>query len=221
MKLVILAAGRGERMGDLTKNIPKPLLRYGGKTILDRLFLALPDEIDEVIIVIKYLGEKIKEHCGSNFYGRKIRYVEGSLDGNAVGFMKTKEFFNNKERFAVSYGDEIITKKEITDCLKHEFSWLLYEMDNPKDVGIAETNPDGFITNVEEKPEVPKTNLVTNGFMVVNYDIFAHKPELHRKKEYVFVDLMKKFLNHNVFGVTGSKNHLQLTTPEDLKKLSK
>ena len=76
MQLVILAAGRGKRMKTLTENMPKPMLTVLGNDLLEHKISILPKEIDEVIIVIGYLGEKIKKHFGTNFKGKKISYVE-------------------------------------------------------------------------------------------------------------------------------------------------
>lgn len=63
MKLIILAAGKGERLHPLTKNTPKPLLDLGdGVTILERQLDAASKnpEIKEVVLVIGYLAEQIE-----------------------------------------------------------------------------------------------------------------------------------------------------------------
>lgn len=222
MKLVVLAAGEGVRMRPLTLHTPKPLLRFGGRTVLDHLFDSLPPEITEAVIVVRYLGEQIRAYCGNQFHGRKVSYIEGSLEGNAIGFMNTEHLFSTRERFAVSYGDELITKKEMEGCLSHEFSWLCYEVNNPKDVGVARIDSSQMILEVLEKPDAPPSNLVANGFMVVNSDIFDYKPEKHKKGEYFFSFLMNKFCkNHNVYAVVGQKDHSQLAVPEDVARLDK
>src|SRR3989338_4680853 len=102
MKIVIFAAGEGVRMRPLTLTKPKPLLAYQGKTNLDHLFDRLPAEIDEAIITVKYLGQQIKDYCGTEFHGRRVHYVEGSSEGNALGFLAAKSFFSEGERFAVA-----------------------------------------------------------------------------------------------------------------------
>jgi|APSaa5957512622_1039677.scaffolds.fasta_scaffold00414_13 UDP-N-acetylglucosamine diphosphorylase / glucose-1-phosphate thymidylyltransferase / UDP-N-acetylgalactosamine diphosphorylase / glucosamine-1-phosphate N-acetyltransferase / galactosamine-1-phosphate N-acetyltransferase len=223
MKIIILAAGEGRRMRPLTLKTPKPLLKYRGKANLDHLFGALPKEIDEAIIVVKHLGEQIKKYCGGEFSGRKISYVEGSLEGNAIGLINTKKYFNEGERFAIAYGDEVIaTPEKIHDCMEHEFSWLCYKAPNPKIVGVAELDNEEYIKDIEEKPENPKTDIAANGFMIVNTDIFNCTPELHKKKEYFLSDLMKIFAhNHKVKAILSPTQHPQITVPADLKRLNK
>ena len=75
MQAIILAAGRGTRMGELTKETPKPMLKIKNKPILEYKLNALPEEITEVIFVIGYLGDAIKNYFGDFYNGRKIRYV--------------------------------------------------------------------------------------------------------------------------------------------------
>lgn len=222
MKIVILAAGEGARMRPLTLNVPKPLLRFGGQASLDYLFEALPDEITEAIIVVKYLAEQIKTYCGNNFHGKTVNYVEGSPKGNAVSFINTKHLFAPQEQFAISYGDELITKREIEDCLTYKYSWLCYELDNPKNVGVARVDAAGRILEVIEKPAISPSNLVANGFMVANSDIFSCKPDRHMNGEYYFSSMMNKFCrDHRVQAVVGHKDHWQLAIPADLDRLDK
>lgn len=65
MKAMILAAGLGERMRPLTDSLPKPLLRAGGKPLLQYHLEALAQSgISEVIINLAYLGDKIREFVG-------------------------------------------------------------------------------------------------------------------------------------------------------------
>ena len=59
MKAVILAAGKGTRMGDLSLETPKPMLKVLGKTLLEHKLDSLPDVIDEVVITVGYLKDRI------------------------------------------------------------------------------------------------------------------------------------------------------------------
>ena len=75
MQVVILAAGRGTRMGGLTERVPKSLLEVAGKTLLEHKFDILPDDVDEIIIVVGYLGDKIREWYGDGYHSKRIQYL--------------------------------------------------------------------------------------------------------------------------------------------------
>jgi len=85
MKVMILAAGRGERLRPLTDKTPKVLLAVQGKPLivhhLERLKSA---GFTDIVINISWLGDKIKNHLGEGSrYGVHIRYSEeppGALD---------------------------------------------------------------------------------------------------------------------------------------------
>ena len=80
---MILAAGRGERMRPLTDHTPKPLLRAGGRALIDFHIDALVRAgITELVINTAYLGEQIERHLGDGGrYGARIRY---SAEGEAL-----------------------------------------------------------------------------------------------------------------------------------------
>ena len=76
MKVMLLAAGKGERMRPLTLETPKPLLRVHGKALIvhhiERLAAA---GLRELVINVSWLGEQIEAHCGSGeAWGVSIRY---------------------------------------------------------------------------------------------------------------------------------------------------
>ena len=85
MKAMILAAGRGERMRPLTDTTPKPLLRIGGQTLIERHVHALAAAgIRELVINHAHLGEKLEQALGDgSAYGVNIRWSpepEGALE---------------------------------------------------------------------------------------------------------------------------------------------
>lgn len=78
MRGMILAAGRGERMGVLTAEVPKPLLRVGSRYLIEySLFALIKMGISEIVINICYRGEQIKYVLGDGSkYGVNIHYSE-------------------------------------------------------------------------------------------------------------------------------------------------
>jgi NDP-sugar pyrophosphorylase family protein len=66
MKAVILAAGKGTRMGDLTANLPKPMVQVEGKPVLEHIVEGLRDEagITDFFIITGWCGNVIRDHFG-------------------------------------------------------------------------------------------------------------------------------------------------------------
>ena len=78
MKAMVLAAGRGERMGALTANRPKPLLEIGGVSLIERHVQTLARcGIDEIVVNLSYRGAQIRDRLGAGErFGLAIRYSD-------------------------------------------------------------------------------------------------------------------------------------------------
>jgi len=109
-KAVILAAGRGKRMRELTHEVPKPMVEVRGKPILRYIVDGLRDAgITEILVVVGYRQEVVREHFrdGSAF-GVKITYVEQvTQDGTGKVVELAKEFCGS-DPFVLSYGDILV-----------------------------------------------------------------------------------------------------------------
>jgi len=75
---MLLAAGRGERMGELTRDQPKPLLEIGSERLIERQLRMLADAgIGEIVINLSYRGAAIREFLGeTTSWGQTIVYSE-------------------------------------------------------------------------------------------------------------------------------------------------
>lgn len=85
MRAMILAAGRGERMGELTARQPKPLLELAGKALIEHTIARLyAGGVRELVVNLAYRGEQIRERLGDGArYGVSIVYSQepdGALD---------------------------------------------------------------------------------------------------------------------------------------------
>jgi len=220
MKAVILAAGEGQRMRPLTLKTPKPLLKVNGKAVIDYILESFPPEIDEIIIVIRYLGVMIKKHLGISYHGVKIRYISSRTKGTGPDFMTTKKYLSD-ERFLFIYGDEIPNPADIKNCLKKDLSILIFKPKNPSACGMAYLRKNGTIKKIIEKPKRTTSRLAVDGVMVLNTDIYKRKPAL-TKGEYYFSSMVDLFVrDHKVFPVR-SKNFIgDFTTPADLVRVEK
>lgn len=90
MKVMLLAAGRGERMRPLTDTVPKPLLSVGGKSLIEhQLEKLVAAGLTDIVINHAYLGEQIVEKLGDgSAYGATIEYsAESKILGTAGGIV--------------------------------------------------------------------------------------------------------------------------------------
>ena len=79
---VILAGGRGTRLGSMTDNTPKPLVLIHGRPFLGHLLEQLKQQgFQEVLVLVGYLAGQIREYCGDgSHWGLRVRYVESPLE---------------------------------------------------------------------------------------------------------------------------------------------
>ncbi len=87
MKVMILAAGRGERMRPLTDSTPKPLLQVGGECLIDfHLKRLAATGLTDIVINLAHLGAKIEQHVGDGSgYGLRVRYSREGVKGLETG----------------------------------------------------------------------------------------------------------------------------------------
>ena len=87
MKVMILAAGRGERLRPLTDTIPKPLIEVNGKPLIVRHLECLcAVGFKEIVINVAWLADKIKARLGNGSqYGVHIRYSDEPEGGLETG----------------------------------------------------------------------------------------------------------------------------------------
>lgn len=85
MRALILAAGRGTRLGELTKDTPKPMLDVAGKPILEHIIFHLHQNgVKEVMVKVHYKADVIM-----NYFGDRVTYMYSDCDEDtAIQFAK-------------------------------------------------------------------------------------------------------------------------------------
>lgn len=112
MKLVILAAGKGTRMGELTKDIPKPMLTVRGKNLIEHKLDATPlEHISEIVLVVGYLQEVIRNYFGKEYRGIPVTYIEDTIQGTGKAVWNAQSVID--EPFLVMMGDDIYHPDDI------------------------------------------------------------------------------------------------------------
>jgi D,D-heptose 1,7-bisphosphate phosphatase len=109
MQVVVLAGGRGTRMGPLARDIPKPMVPVAGKPILQhQLELARRYGAHEAILLTGHLGQVIEEHFGDGAaWGMPIRCHREAAPLGTAGALKEIEAWLDDD-FLVFYGDTIM-----------------------------------------------------------------------------------------------------------------
>lgn len=220
MQAVILAAGRGKRMKELTENVPKPLLTVLGNNLLEHKFSALPKEITEVVIITGYLGDKIRQHFGAEFNGRKIKYVEQKeLMGTMLALKEAETILNG--RFLVMMGDDLYSKEDITSCLRHPWSVLVKKMDDNGRGARVSIDKGKHITDITEGVELERGMLNNAGLYVLGVDIFKYPLVQIPSGEFGLPQTIARAAKDFDVTVVESKNWHQISSPEDLIQVEK
>lgn len=109
MQIVILAGGKGTRLGNLTKNLPKSLVSIQGKPFLEyQLEFIKKNGIRDIVICVGHLGTQIQERFGDGgSFGMNIRYsIEDNLLGTAGAIKKAEPMLD--DIFFTMYGDSYL-----------------------------------------------------------------------------------------------------------------
>ena len=125
MQAVILAAGKSTRTYPLTLTRPKSLLRIANETILEHNLKQLEGLADEIVIIVGYKKGMIEDFVKEKGIDKrfKIIFVEQKEQmGTGHALLQAKDCLN--DRFILMYGDDLYSRKDIENCLKHKYCLL-------------------------------------------------------------------------------------------------
>lgn len=222
MQCVILAAGEGVRMRPLTLNVPKPLLKVNGKMLLVHLFESLPSQVDEIILVVGYLGQQIVDYFGNEFHRKKIKYVwQEKKEGTFRALVLCRSLLRN-ELFLVLNADDLFDAKSMqTLASSLSPAILVAEHSHPERFGVVEVDTNGMVARIEEKPERPKSKWVNCGPLLLTPRIFDYPPEAHPNGEYYLPVSVNQMLPDVPFRAIRAKRWITVGYPEDIEKAEK
>ncbi len=192
IKAVILAAGWGTRMKPLTFTKPKPALSVAGKTVIEHNLDQLSGLIEEVIIVVGYKEEVIRDIVGDEYKGVKVKYVEQEKQLGTGDAARTALPFLDEE-FLILNGDDLYKRKDIEKVLENNPSILVKEVNDPTGYGQVSVK-NGLVKELIEKPEQPVSNLINIGCYFLNKEFFERELEKSSRGEYEIVDFLKFFI---------------------------
>lgn len=171
MQAMILCAGKSTRTYPLTLTRPKPLLSVGGKKIIEYLLEQLEGLVDEVILIVGYRKEMLREKLGNQWNSLKISYCEQQQQkGTGHAVLMAEPFIN--DRFIVLNGDDIYDRIDIEQLIKYKYAALArYEAD-PSRFGVYLVDKQNRVLDLVEKPKKFIGNLTNIGCYLFDRSIF-------------------------------------------------
>lgn len=171
MQAVVPAAGEGTRLRPLTDETPKALVEVAEKPILTHCFEQLVElGVDELIVVVGYESEAIRERYGEAFEGTPISYAEQAEQrGLAHAIAQAEPHVDGA--FLVMNGDNVLrgNLEEVVERFRRDDVDGVLLVDEVSETearhtGVIDLSADGTVRSIVEKPENPPSRLVTTGF---------------------------------------------------------
>ena len=120
MKAVILAAGKGTRMRELTNELPKPMLRVQGKPILEHILTGIVAAgVCDIFIVTGWRADVVEKHFGDGKkFGARIAFGRQAVqDGTGKAPELAKKFVGDSP-FLLTYGDILVPPETYLQMLR-------------------------------------------------------------------------------------------------------
>ncbi|WP_321438121.1 sugar phosphate nucleotidyltransferase [uncultured Bacteroides sp.] len=182
MKNIVIAAGYATRLGELTKNFPKPLLKIGNSTILGLMLDDIDkiEDIDEHIIITNHKFAQIFEDWAKEQkYTKKITIVDDGTSTNdtRLGAVCDLLFAMDKldidDDMLVVAADNLLffSFKEFVDFAKEKGTSCIMCHEQPsieklQRTGVIVVDANMKVLNMEEKPQEPKSHWAVPPFYV-------------------------------------------------------
>lgn len=164
-------------MGRLTENLPKPLLEVAGKSLLEHKLAILPENVDEIILVVGYLGSVIHDRFGGFYNNKHMLYIEqeSPTGGTADALWQAKEILHDK--FLVMNGDNLYRGDDMETCAATEdWAVLVQKMPSVR-TGRVIVDQHGLITDiVENSGHAGEAGYASTGLYTLDTRIFAYNP---------------------------------------------
>ncbi len=164
--VVILCGGRGTRLQERTRELPKPLVEIGGRPILDHVMQLYADQgLTRFVLLTGYKGELIERHVRAG--GFDARCVDTGIDTPTGGRLAAARDHIAGDRFCATYADGLadLDLRELLAFHAGHGALATMTVVRPElPFGAAELDGDGVVVGFHEKPRSERW--VNGGFFV-------------------------------------------------------
>ena len=182
MRAMVLSAGYGTRLGDLTQETPKPMLRLQERPMLEYIICNLARHgFNQIAINLHFMPDAIRDYFGDGSrLGVELVYsYEPELLGTAGGVKKMADFLGAEDVFMVHYGD-ILTDQDLTAMLRfhreHKTLATLLLHQRARSNSVVSLDQQGRIIGFLERPTEAERHGVKSPW--VNSGIYLCAPQL-------------------------------------------
>jgi glucose-1-phosphate cytidylyltransferase len=173
MKVVILAGGKGTRISEYTSSIPKPMIKIGGKPIIEHIIDYYKKfSFNDFIIASGYKSEIIKKYFRNKKY-KNIKVINTGINSLTGKRIKKLQKYLNRNAFLLTYGDgvsNINLNKLIRFHKKNRKIATMTVVHPPARFGEVKFKKN-LITSFKEKPQL-KRGWINGGFFVFEPTFF-------------------------------------------------
>jgi NDP-sugar pyrophosphorylase family protein len=216
---VILSGGEGLRLRPLTHDVPKGLVKVGGKPLLEWVIEWLQqNRVTDLVVGVAYLKEKIMRHFGNGGrFGVDIRYSVHTVEGGtSEGFRLAISRYVDSPTFFALNGDQITDLRLGAFYKKHSEDGSLASIAvvHPRlPFGLVEIGPDGFCNGFVEKP-ILRDFFCSMGIYVFDRNVLKYMPGTGDVERTTFPKLaemnkLKAFKHSGSFVTVNSLRELQ------------
>jgi NDP-sugar pyrophosphorylase family protein len=188
---VLLAAGRGKRLGPLTVDTPKPILDIAGAPLISHIVDALAGAgLGHFIVVTGYLSEQIEKWAKTYEHenrGTKITTVsQPELNGTGGAMLAAKALLDGHNRFVFGWGDILMDRANYPRFIHHarldEYDLMLAvnRVKDPFRGAAVYVTPQMIVERLDEKPApgTAKTEWNNAGLFAASHLIFDYLARL-------------------------------------------
>jgi len=224
---MILAAGFGTRLQPLTHENPKPLLKIGNETLLSNTIKFLKHfGIEQVVINVHYLKEKISKYIKNNNFNLNIRIVEekNEILDTGGGVLNAIKYFSNQP-FLIVNPDTIWNKNYLSEVksmekiyYEEEIKCMLLVVNKKKSFDNTFKGDFNLVNNLISKKSNHDLNYIYTGLQILKPEVFN---KLNNKIFSINKIWNKLIENKELYGTESHEDFFHVSTLDVYKNILK
>ncbi|MBI5892266.1 MAG: NTP transferase domain-containing protein [Deltaproteobacteria bacterium] len=235
MKALILAGGRGKRLGQASESQNKCMLKVSGRPLIEySLDCAVKAEVYEIIIVVGYMAEEIINAYGNAYKGKLLKYVIQQEQRGVVHAIECSKYIIGDSDFMMMLGDEVLVNPKHGEMVKKYTQEGLFGV-----CGIVEVEDRALISRTYaiiqgddkrifrliEKPKNPLNNVMGTGNCIFKNEILSYieqTPINQKRGEKELPDLIQCAIDDGriVKSFNLCDRYINVNSPVELKEAS-